>query len=278
MVRVEYRILGPQLEAACDDGARVKFRPREQKLVTALLVLAWSPVSRDTLTQALWGDNPPRNPEAALKTCVSRARTTLRSAGGCLRAVPGGYLADPAPGDLDLGRFWSLRAEGKQLIGKRGLRQRQLRLASIKLGLALDCWREPALVNLPDAPAINAQKTRLLEQRRATRLAWADALLELGDHERILPILHARTVDDPLGERYWAQFVAALHQSGRRYAALAACSQARAELVRTFGAEPGAELKHLLDLVHTGTSLAPRYFAEQSMAVRAETGQMPART
>ena len=224
---MEYRVLGP-LQVVLDDGTRITFRDREHQpraLVAALLVNAGRPVSRDTLTQALWGDNPPRNPEAALKTCVSRARTTLRSAGGCLRAVPGGYLADPAPGDLDLGRFWSLRAEGKQLI-----RQGLLLLASIKLGLALDCWREPALVNLPDAPAINAQKTRLLEQRRATRLTLADVLLVLGQQEDFVADMAGLTETDPLCERAWDQFMLALDLSGRRGEALAAYGRARVAL------------------------------------------------
>jgi DNA-binding SARP family transcriptional activator len=238
MVRVDYRILGPQLEAVCDNGVRVRFRPHERELLTALLVLAWSPVSRETLVQALWGDSPPRNPEAALKTCVSRARTTLRSAGGCLKTVPGGYLADPAPQDLDLGRFRSLRAEGNQLI-----RQGQLIQASIKLGQALACWREPALVNLPDAPAINAQRTRLLEQQRATRLTLADVLLILGQQEDFVADWDAWTVADPGCEQVWEQFMLALDLSGRRSEALAAYDRASAALRPPSGPGPGAGLR-----------------------------------
>jgi DNA-binding SARP family transcriptional activator len=254
---LDYRVLGPLLEVV-SDGTRVIFHARERNLVTTLLIFAGSPVGSETLMSALWGDGLPRNPGAALRVCVSRARGALGPAGACLTAVPGGYLADVAPQDLDLGQFWTLRAAGDQLI-----QQGQLRRASIMLERALACWREPALVNLPDTPEVDAQRTRLLEQRQTTTLAWADLLLELGDQERILPFLHARTVADPLGERSWAQFIAALHQSGRRDAALAAYSQARACLVRTFGTEPGAELKHLLDLVLTGTAAASRFLAPQ---------------
>jgi DNA-binding SARP family transcriptional activator len=250
---VEYRILGP-LEVYGNDGARVAFRPRESRLIAVLLVLAWTPVSRDTLTRALWGDRLPRHPRDALRLWFSRTRTALGPDGiRCLKTLPGAYIADPPPQDLDLGRFWQLRTAADRLV-----QERELRPASTALQRALACWREPALADLPDVPEVEAQWARVLEQRRLAELARADLLLELGDHDRILPELHAQAVDDPLGERAWAQFILALHQSGRRDAALGAYSRIRAALVRAYGTEPGAELKDLLRLVRDRIPPAPR--------------------
>jgi DNA-binding SARP family transcriptional activator len=257
---VEYRVLGP-LEVTRDDGELIRFGPRQRQLLAVLLLLAWSPVSRDTLARALWGDQPPAEIPGQLALVLFRARRALGSGGNRLRTLPDGYyLADPLADQFDLGRFWNLRAEAERLA-----RGSKLQEASAALLEALNCWRDPMLTGLPEAPEVEAQRARLMEERHLTELARADILLELGEHDQILPWLHAQAHADPLGERSWAQFMLALHQSGRRAAALAAYSEIRAALIRSYGTEPGAELQDLLRLVRDQTATAVAWHAVPPM-------------
>jgi len=105
---------------------------------------------------------------------------------------------------------------------------------------------------LPDAPEVDAQRTRLLKERELAWLTLADILLALGEHDRLLPHLHAKVVADPLCERSWIQLITALHQSGRSGEALAFWSKARGEIARAHRAEPGADMQHLRDLLLAG--------------------------
>ena len=260
---MEYQVLGP-LQVVRSDGIQVHLARRERELVAVLLVFAGDPCTRDMLVHALWGGSPPASPAGALQTSLCRARSAL-GPGSCLRTLDDGALcAEPGPEDLDLTRFWQLRTAGMRHLEHGHLRPAGLAFQQalacwrdpprhdLRIEHALACWRNPPLPDLPDAPEVAAQRTRLLKERELAWLTLADILLALGEHDRLLPDLHARVVTDPLCERSWAQLMLALHQSGRSGEALAAYSKARAEIVRALGTEPGAELQHLRDLVLSG--------------------------
>jgi DNA-binding SARP family transcriptional activator len=286
ILNMEYRVLG-SLEIIRNDGAPAVFRPSEAQLVAVLLVFAGDPCSQGWLVRTLWGDTPPDKPERALATVLCRARAAL-GPGGCLRTLDDGAIrAEPGPQELDLARFLHLRAAGRQL-----LEQGRLRPASEKLELALACWdhppqpdlhldqpleswRHPPMADLPGAPEVAARQTRLLEQRRLAWLTLADILLELGDHNRILPRLRARVIADPICEHAWAQLMLALYQGGRGGEALAFYGQARTELVTALGTEPGAELQDLRELILAGTPPVSRY-SLRSAARSAAPGQATA--
>ena len=259
---LQYRVLG-HLTVVRNDGVSPRLPRKQRELVAVLLVFAGESCSRDMLVHALWRDSPPAKPERALQTCLCRARAGL-GPDGCLQTLDDGALrAEPSVQDLDLTRFLELRS-----AALRQLEHGHLRPASIALGEALaywhdsppspdlalapSCWPQPLLADLPDVPEVAAERTRLLKERELAWLTLADILLALGDHDRLLPVLHARVVAEPLCERSWAQLMLALHQSGRSGEALAAYSKARAEIVRALGAEPGAELQDLRDLVLSG--------------------------
>ena len=261
---MDYRVL-PALKVVRDDGTLAVFGRRERGLVAVLLVFAGEPCTRDMLVRTVWGGRQPASPERALQTCLCRARSAM-GPGSCLRTLDDGALcAEPGPGDLDLTRFLQLRATALRRLEHGHLRPageafeqalacwRNPPLPGVNLKQApWTCWRDPPLPDLPDAPEVAAQRTRLLKERELAWLTLADILLALGDHDRLLPVLHAGVVAEPLCERSWAQLMLALHQSGRSGEALAAYSKARAEIVRALGAEPGAELQDLRDLVLSG--------------------------
>ena len=264
---MEYTVLAP-LQVVRDDGSLAVFGRRERGLVAVLLVFAGEPCTRDMLVHAIWGARLPANPAGALHTYLCRAREAM-GPGSCLRTLDGGAIrAEPGPEDLDVTRLLHLRA-----TAARRLEHGHLRAASEAFQQALACWRNPPLPDLrleqfpwacwrnpplpdlPDAPEVAAQRTRLLKERELAWLTLADILLALGDHDRLLPHLHARVVAEPLCERSWAQLMLGLHQSGRSGEALAAYSKARGEIVRALGAEPGAELQRLRDLVLAGQAV-----------------------
>jgi DNA-binding SARP family transcriptional activator len=264
---LRYRVLGP-LEVELDGGIPAHLPRRQGKLVAVLLVFAGDSCSRDMLVRTLWGDNPPASPGRALGICLCRARQAL-GPGGCLHTLEDGALrADPEPQDLDLTRFVRLHSAALRLLEGGHLRPasdtleqalacwRDPPLPDLRFEQTLACWRDPPLADLPEgpgAPEVAARRTRLLEQRSAAWLTLADILLEVGDHQRILPYLQARVIAEPICEHAWAQFMAALYQGGRSGEALAVYSKARTELVRALGTEPGAELQDLYVQILAGT-------------------------
>jgi DNA-binding SARP family transcriptional activator len=88
-----------------DLSAELSSRP-----VELLVFLAVHPggVSRDGIVDALWPDQPPRNPASVLRTVVSRIRHTLDTAtrgavGDLILAEHGQYRLDPVAVDVD---YW----------------------------------------------------------------------------------------------------------------------------------------------------------------------------
>jgi DNA-binding SARP family transcriptional activator len=283
---LQYGVLG-YLTVVRDDGVAPYLPRKQRELVAVLLLYAGEPCTRDMLVHTLWGDRLPASPERALQVCLCRARSAL-GPGGCLRTLDDGALcAEPGPDDLDLTRFWQLRTAGMRHLEHGHLRPAGLAFQQAlacwpdppRPGVRLEqappwaCWREPPLADLPDAPEVAGQRTRLLKERELAWLTLADILLALGEHDRLLPDLHAGVVTEPLCERSWAQLMLALHQSGRSGEALAAYSKARAEIIRALGTEPGAELQRLRDLILSGhPGITP-----EAWSFRAETANDHAR-
>ena len=67
-------------------------------------------MTAEALTDALWGDELPADPPAALFNQVSRLRRVL---GAALRTEPGGYRLDVAADDVDAHAFERLLAAGR---------------------------------------------------------------------------------------------------------------------------------------------------------------------
>src|ERR1035437_846818 len=71
----------------------------------------------DELVEALWGSAVPPSARAGLQTYVMRLRRSLAGAGPSrITAVPGGYLIRVGAGELDVDRFESALAAGREAI------------------------------------------------------------------------------------------------------------------------------------------------------------------
>ena len=104
------RVLGPLTLHGPTAGRSTLRSPRQRALLAVLTVRAGRSVGVDELVQALWGDDWPRHPAAALQSQVHRLRPVLDDAGLALETTNDGYRL-AAPGELlDSARFEALTA------------------------------------------------------------------------------------------------------------------------------------------------------------------------
>jgi DNA-binding SARP family transcriptional activator len=247
---MEFRILGPlYADAGTGSGPAVIGQPLLQSALAVLLLRANRPCPRSMLIEALWGNEPPGSPDAALRVCISRLRrclgdcaTRLDSVGPPGGRAPGhrqqrGYLMTVRPGELDVDEFTDLVAQGQAELD---MGNAATAAASYVQALAL--WGDPPLPDLPDSEVIAAAVARLRNQRQAAIDALLDARLAAGEHERVLGQLRAAVSANPGRERTSAQLMRAYHALGMRTEALDVYQQARQAALEELGAEPGPVL------------------------------------
>jgi DNA-binding SARP family transcriptional activator len=235
----DFRILGP-LEVAHDDGLVELPGARQRALLTVLLLHAGEVVSGDRLLDEVWGEDQPTAGIAALRVRISQLRRALGTAGEVLVTRPPGYVARPAPEQLDLKRFERLVQEGE-----RALTDGDAAAASEILRSALALWRGPPLADLGEAPFAHVARVRLEELRVAATELRIESDLALGRHLALIGEIRTLVAEHPLRERPWTQLMLALYRDGRQAEALDAYRQARATLVDELGLEPGPELQAL---------------------------------
>ena len=194
-------------------------------------------VARDSLVDALWGEEPPASAVQSLQVYVSGLRKAL----GADRIETRGtsYRVVLEPGELDLERF-------ETLVGRAG-RELGAGHADSAAGLlreALGLWHGPALADLAAEPLAQAERERLEERRLHALELFGEAELALGRHDAVLGELEALVAEHPFRESFRRQQVLALYRAGRQQEALEAHRAARAALDE-LGIEPSAELRDL---------------------------------
>jgi DNA-binding SARP family transcriptional activator/tetratricopeptide (TPR) repeat protein len=243
--RLQFLILGP-LEAWSQDQPLALGGSRQRALLAVLLLHAGQVVPTSRLIEDLWGEKPPSGAAGALWVQVARLRKALdpgRQKGAPdtrLVTRPSGYLLRVDPGELDLDRFDSLVARGRQALAG-GAPQDATRL----LGQALALWRGPSLGDLAGEPFARGHVVRLEELRWSAVEDRIDAELACGRHGELVGEIEAVVAADPLRERPRGQLMLALYRSGRQADALSAYREARTVLVEGLGIEPGPGLQRL---------------------------------
>ena len=216
-------------------------------MLAILLVHSGRPVTRAHLAEALWDEDPLRDPHGALRSYVYSLRKRL-DFDHRLRTEADGYSLLLRDGDeLDLQRFHGLVQRAREVQGTG-----DVATAADLLEQALAVWRDPALADLPSTPAMQPAVVELLEHRRAAEDLLIDAQLALGRHRDLLPSLIARTTAEPLRERRWEQLMLGLYRSGRQAEALDAYARARTVLAEECGIEPGFGLRQLQERMLNG--------------------------
>jgi DNA-binding SARP family transcriptional activator len=245
---LEVRVLGPLL-VSHDGRSATPSAPKLRSVLAVLAVQAGQSVPLTALIRELWGDAPPASSLTTLQTYVLHLRKLLAAAlccppaavaGSVLITRPGGYLLAAPPGGCDVPDFERLATAGRTALaaGQDGL-------AAELLMRAQRLWRGPALADVRPGPVLDPQVKRLDEARLTTMEQSIEARLRLGRHHELLAELAGIMPEHRLHENLHAQFMIALHRSGRRQEALAVFQQLRATMREELGLEPCRRLHAL---------------------------------
>jgi SARP family transcriptional regulator, regulator of embCAB operon len=217
--------------------------PKLRSVLATLLVYADQVVPVPSLMRELWGENPPNSGLTTLQTYILGLRKLLAKVAGrgpaeisgdVLVTQAGGYVFRTCNSALDLHRYHALVA-----AGRRSLAEGDDETGVRHLGAALGLWRGPALVDVTIGRVLESKRRQFEESRRVVLEFLVDAQLRLGMYREVLAELAALTVENPHQEGMHAQYMRALHLSGRRAQALEVFHRLRGNLVAELGIEPG---------------------------------------
>ncbi|GAA2607619.1 MULTISPECIES: AfsR/SARP family transcriptional regulator [Streptomyces] len=239
-----------------ENGASITPTAPKPRQVLALLALhADQVVPVTALTEELWGANPPRSARTTLQTYVLQLRELIavalagdpgeapaaqRTAKEVLVTSPGGYLLVSGGGASDVQEFERLAG-----TGYRAMDAEDFPAAARQLREALSLWSGPAFADVQTGVQLAMEAKRLEESRLCALDQRIEADLRLGRHRELLAELTVLASRYRTHENLHAQFMTALHRSGRRGEALDAYQRLRATLVRDLGLEPSARLRRL---------------------------------
>ncbi|MEV6547540.1 BTAD domain-containing putative transcriptional regulator [Streptomyces sp. NPDC051597] len=233
---LRFGVLGP-VRAWRGPEALPSGSPQQRALLAALLLRDGRTATAAELIDAIWGDEPPSQALAAVRTYASRLRKALGP--GVLVSESGGYAIRLDSGVLDLAEAQELAAEAeKARAGGDQTRARDL----LKAALAL--WTGEPLAGIP-GPHADTERTRLVEWRLQLTEARLDMELDAGCHAEAVSELTALTAAYPLRERLRELLMLALYRSGRQAEALAVYADTRRLLADELGVDPRPELARL---------------------------------
>ncbi|MCX4970026.1 tetratricopeptide repeat protein [Streptomyces sp. NBC_00654] len=211
--------------------------PQQRALLTALLLRDGRTATAAELIDAIWGEEPPLQALAAVRTYASRLRKALGP--DTLDSESGGYAIRTPQDALDLNLAQELAGEAEKVRAS-GDRCQARTLINKVLGL----WDGEALASVPGPYAEN-QRTRLEEWRLQLTETRLDLDLEVGCHAEAVSELTALTATHPLRERLRELLMVALYRSGRQAEALAVYADTRRLLAEELGVDPRPELAQL---------------------------------
>jgi DNA-binding SARP family transcriptional activator len=234
---LRFAVLGP-VRAWRGEEPLATGSPQQRALLAALLLREGRTAVPAELIDALWGEDPPSQALAAIRTYASRLRKVLGA--GVLVSESGGYaVRGLADGALDL-------ADARRLAGEadRARAGGHLGRAGDLLRRALARWDGEVLAGVP-GPYAQAQRARLEEWRLQLLECRLDLDLEQGRHAEAVSELTALTAAHPLRERLRELLMLALYRGGRQAEALAVYADTRRLLAEELGVDPRPGLRDL---------------------------------
>ncbi|MFF5980976.1 BTAD domain-containing putative transcriptional regulator [Streptomyces olindensis] len=267
---LRFGVLGP-VRAWRGDEPITTGSPQQRALLAALLLREGRTATAAELIDALWGEEPPSQALAALRTYASRLRKVLDP--GVLVSESGGYaVRGLADGALDLAVAQDLATEAEKARSAGDLCH-----AREVLRRALALWDGETLAGIP-GPYAEAQRVRLEEWRLQLLESRLDMDLEQGCHAEAVSELTALTAAHPLRERLRELLMLALYRSGRQAEALAVYADTRRLLADELGVDPRPGLSELQQrILRADPGLAePSSPAPEPASVTVRPAQLPA--
>ncbi|MFD9128662.1 BTAD domain-containing putative transcriptional regulator [Kitasatospora sp. NPDC059571] len=238
---LRFQVLGP-VQAWRGTEALALGSPQQQAVLAALLLGRGRPVTTQDLVDGLWGDRPPPQAVAALRTYISRLRSVIephrehRAPAELLVSVSDGYALRVGPDALDLAEFDAMTASAS------GHRSAGDHVESHRLLVdALALWRGRPLAGIP-GPYADSQRRALAERQVTAQEECGAAALEIGLHAEIVAELSSLAAEHPLRERLRELLMLALYRCGRQAESLGVYSDTRKLLIEELGVEPGTGL------------------------------------
>ncbi|PYC78871.1 hypothetical protein C7C46_15260 [Streptomyces tateyamensis] len=251
---LRFGLLGPLAVQRPDGTALPVSSPKVRALLAMLLLEPNRVVSRDRLTSALWGEQPPATAPTSLNNHVVQLRRLLGPGGPVrLRTVPPGYLLQVAPGELD-SEVFTERLEA----ARSARREEDWQRVGLLTAEALRLWRGTPLTDLPAMAEEAEPYVQRLRELQLQALEWQfDAELELGRPHGLIPELGRLTAEHPLRESFHRQLMLALHRTDQRAEALAVYRRLRTTLIDELGIEPGPSVRAAHQEVLNGDLVGP---------------------
>lgn len=267
---LRFGVLGP-VRAWRGEEPLATGSPQQRALLAALLLREGRTATAAELIDALWGEEPPSQALAALRTYASRLRKVLDA--GVLVSESGGYaVRGLGEGALDLAAVQDLAAEAEKARAAGNLCH-----ARDVLRRALARWDGEVLAGVP-GPYAQAQRVRLEEWRLQLLETCLDMDLEQGCHAEAVSELTALTAAHPLRERLRELLMLALYRSGRQAEALAVYADTRRLLADELGVDPRPGLRELQQrILRADPGLAePSAPAAETVVTPVRPAQLPA--
>ncbi|OKI62904.1 AfsR/SARP family transcriptional regulator [Streptomyces sp. MJM1172] len=265
-----FAVLGP-IRAWRGREALPSGSPQQRALLAVLLLRGGRTATAPELIDAIWGEDPPQQALATIRTYASRLRKVLDP--GLLVSESGGYairLRHMEALDLGVARALAADAEKARAAGDRAL-------ARTLLARTLDLWDGEPLAGVP-GPHAETERTRLAEWRVQLLETRLDLDLEVGHHAEAVSELTALTAAHPLRERLRELLMLALYRSGRQAEALAVYADTRRLLAEELGVDPRPELSALQQRILRADAELARAEdpAPAAAAVHMKPAQLPA--
>lgn len=211
---------------------------RQRRILAALALHPNVPVTTDRLIEVLWGTTPPRTAREQVQNCVGQLVSCVRTKSGASPIVrnKGSYRLAVSDTALDMLQFEKAIRESHDLhrAGLHNQAQRARRSA-------LDLWRGDVLTDVL-TDGMQARVTRIEELHTTVVEHYAEAALQLGDHDSAIAELSATVPCQPLNERLTGLLIHALRETGRPAEALAAYARIQDRLAGELGVRPGPAL------------------------------------
>jgi DNA-binding SARP family transcriptional activator len=275
--QVTIQLLGP-VAVRVRDRIVTPSAAKQRKILALLALNLGRVVTVPTLTEELWGDDPPVTSLTTLQTYILQLRKRLTSAtpnhsdSRLICTHHGGYLLQEAPCQIDITEF-----DGLARSGRAAAESGDYRTASELLSRALEIWRGAAFADVPAGRILEIEAISLEERRLGILERRIEADLALNRHSDLLGELRLLTAKHPMNENLTGFLIMALYRSGHAGRALEEFQRLRACLRRELGIEPSHRLGQLQQAIlarDPGLEAEDQFTSwNRSGACRADTAQ-----